>query len=137
MSGHWLTGYGQGVDPGWGAQIDGRPRTDVINQYLVVLCQYGLVGMVPFLAMNIGVIKKLVDAYKASALHSDRWLIWSLSAGFFGLAGGFMTVCLFGQPTTIYYMMIGLAAVMPTLVRQRNQMIPQCDANALDKNELF
>ena len=47
MSGHWLTGYGWGVDPGWGAIIYGRPRSDIINQYLLVLCKYGLVGLVP------------------------------------------------------------------------------------------
>lgn len=125
MSGHWLTGYGWGVDPGWGAQIDRRPRTDIVNQYLLILSGLGLAGLVPFLAMNIGVIKRLVDAYKASALQSDKWLIWCLSAGFFGLAGGFMTVCLFSQPTTIYYMMIGFAGAIPTLVGQENQMIAQ------------
>ncbi len=123
MSGHWLTGHGWGVDPGWSAQIDGRSRTDIINQYLAILNAYGLVGLVSFLAMNISVIKKLVDAYKVSTLDSDKWLIWCLSAGFFGLAGAFMTVCIWAQPNTIYYMMIGFAAVMPMLVRQENQMI--------------
>ena len=138
MSGHWLTGYGWGVDPGWSAQIDRRSHTDIINQYLAVLNAYGLVGLVPFLAIYIGVIKKLVDAYKASTLQSDKWLIWCLSAGIFGLVvGAFMSVSIFGQPTTIYYMMIGFAGVMPALVRQGNQMIPQCNTSGLDKEKLF
>jgi hypothetical protein len=124
MSGHWLAGYGWGVDPGWSAKIDMRNHTDLVaNQYLAILSGYGLVGLVPFLAMNIGVAKRLVDAFKTSALDSDRWLTWCLSAAFFGLAGGLMSAAMFGQPITIYYMMIGFAAVMPMLVTRKNQMI--------------
>lgn len=116
MSDHWLTGYGYGVDPGWYAQIDGRDHTDLVNHYVLILCFFGLVGLVPFLAMNMMVIKKLIDAYKASTLDSDKWLVWCLSGGLFGLAGALMSVSLFGQPTTIYYMMIGFAGMMPTIV---------------------
>ena len=119
MSGHWLTGFGYAVDPGWGPMIDGRAHTDTVNHYLLVLHSYGLVGLVPFLAVNIVVIKELVDAYKASILDSDKWLIWCLSAGLFGLAGAFMSVSLFGQPTTIYYMMMAFAGAMPAMINQR------------------
>jgi hypothetical protein len=119
MSGHWLTGYGQDIDTGWGPKIDGRDFVDMVNHYLLILQLYGLVGFVPFLAMNVAVVKKLVDAYKASTLDSDRWMVWCLSAGFFGLYCAFMSVSLFGQPTTIYYMMIALAGVMPTIVSKR------------------
>lgn len=116
MSGHWLTGYGYNVDPGWGPRIDGRAHTDTVNHYLLILHSYGLVGLVPFLAMNAVVLKKLVDAYKACTSDSDRWIVWCLSAGLFGLAGAFMSVSLFGQPTTIYYMMLGFVGVMPTWI---------------------
>jgi hypothetical protein len=115
MSGHWLTGYGYDVDPGWGPKIDGRNFTDTVNHYLLVLQSYGLVGLLPFLAMNIAVIKRLINAYKASISNSDRWLVWCLSAGLFGLAGALMSVSLFGQLFTIYYMMIGFAGVMPAI----------------------
>jgi len=138
MSGHWLTGYGWGVDPGWSAKIDLRNHTDLgANQYLAILSSFGLVGLVPFLAMNIGVAKRLVDAFKTSALDSDRWLIWCLSAAFFGLAGGLMSVAMVEQPTTIYYMMIGFVGVMPGIVTQPNRMIPQCNAIGRNKQELF
>lgn len=116
MSGHWLTGYGNNVDPGWGPRIDGRAHTDTVNHYLLILHSYGLVGLVPFLAMNAVVLKKLVDAYKACTSYSDRWLVWCLSAGLFGLWGAFMSVSLFGQPTTVYYMMLGFVGVMPTWI---------------------
>lgn len=118
MSGHWITGFGNDVDPGWSPRIDDRDHTDVVNHYLLILCRYGLVGLVPFLAMNIAAIKKLADAYKASILESDKWLIWCLSAGLFGLAGAMMSVSLFEQATTVYYMMIGFAGVMSAIVKK-------------------
>lgn len=120
MSGHWLTGFGYAVEPGWSSKIDGRDHTDLVNQYLLILSFYGLVGFVPFLAMNVAVVKRLVTAYKASTLDSDKWLIWCLSAGLFGLWSAFMSVSLFGQPTTVYYMIIGFAGVMPAMVNQRH-----------------
>ena len=119
MSGHWLTGFGQDVDPGWSAKIDGRGHTDIVNHYLLILSRYGLVGLVPFLAMNTVVIKKLVDAYKSSILDSDRWLVWCLSAALFGLCGAFMSVSLFGQPTTVYYILIGFCGIMPIIIGKR------------------
>ncbi|MBN1788203.1 MAG: O-antigen ligase family protein [Sedimentisphaerales bacterium] len=119
MSGHWLTGYGHGVDPGWCARIDKRKHTDLgTNQYLSILSSFGLVGFVPFLAINIVAAKRLIDVFKTTVLDSDRRLIWCLSAAFFGLAGGFMTVSIFGQPTTIYYIMLGLAGIMPLIITQ-------------------
>lgn len=115
MSGHWLTGFGYGVDPGWGPLIDGRQHTDMVNHYLLVLSRFGLAGFVPFFALNVVVVRNLVNAYKASILESDKWLIWCLSAGLFGLAGAFVSVSLFGPPVTIYYMMIAFAGVMPAI----------------------
>ncbi len=120
MSDHWLTGFGFGVDPGWGVKIDGRERTDTVNHYIFILHTYGLVGFVPFLAMNAVVVKKLVDAYRASFSASDKWLVWCLSAALFGLSGALTSVSLFGQPSTIYYMIIGFAGVMPGILSGRN-----------------
>ena len=131
MSGHWITGHGPFTDPGWGPKIMGMSGTDMVNHYLLVLSGYGLVGLVPFLAMNVAVIKKLVDAYKASILNSDKWLIWCLSASLFGLAGAFMSVSLFGPPTTIYYMMIAFAGAMPAVVAKRGSLREMTIARAL------
>jgi len=118
MSGHWLFGYN--VDPGWGRRINGLPYTDFVNQYLAILGRFGLVSFLPFLAMNVAAIKKLVDGFKVSFLESDRWLIWCLAAVFFGLAGAFMTVSIYGPPATIYYMMIAFAGVIPAIVTKQD-----------------
>jgi hypothetical protein len=132
MSGHWLAGYGWNVDPGWFAKIDMRNHTDLgSNQYIAVLSSFGLTGLIPFFAVFIGALKRLVDAFKTSTLDSDRRLIWCLSAALFGLAAGFMTVSIFGQPTTIYYMMLGFAGSMPTIITWPNQIIQRCSAIGL------
>jgi hypothetical protein len=118
MSGHWLTGFGWGVDPGWILKIypDWDKGTDMVNHYLLILSNFGLVGLVPFLAVNIAAIKKLVDSYRASMYSSDKWLVWCLSAGLFGSAVSLLSVSLYGPPITIYYLMIALCGVMPAVI---------------------
>ena len=124
MRGHWLTGFGWGVDPGWGRKIyPGTDRaTDLTNHYLVVLCRYGLVGLVPFLAVIIVAFKKLVDSYKVSMYKSDRWLVWCLSAALFGSATAFLGAYLFGPPITVYYIIVGLAGAMPAIVARPSSL---------------
>jgi len=119
MSGHWLAGFEYGVDPGWQLKIYGfHGPTDVVNQYLAVLARYGLVGFIPFLAMNIVAVKRLIEADRTSILDSDKWLIWCLAGSLFGLAGAFMTVSIFGPPVTIYYIMIAFCGVMPAITKK-------------------
>lgn len=118
MSGHWLRGFGPGVDPGWMRKIypDSDKGTDVVNHYLADLCRFGLVGLVPFLALNIAAIKKLVDSYKLSMYSSDKWLVWCLSAALFGSASAILSVALWDSPMTIYYMIVGFCGVMPAVI---------------------
>ena len=118
MSGHWLTGYGWGADPGWIVKIypDWDRRTDMTNQYLAILNHYGLIGLVPFLAVHIAAIKNLIDSYKVSMHNSDKWLVWCLSAGLFGSAAALLSVALHGPPMTVYYMMIAFCGVMPAII---------------------
>jgi hypothetical protein len=130
MSGHWLTGYGL-VDPGWSAQIDGRDHTDIVNHYILVLCRYGLIGLIPFIAIIVSAFKVIAKSFHASVLDDDRWLIWCLSAALFGLLVSMFTVSLFGPPTSIFYMLFGFCGAMPQIVRQANyQHIAMLVSNA-------
>jgi len=114
MSGHWLTGYGQG-DPGWGAKIDGRSTVDIVNHYLLILYKFGLAGLVPYLVVLAAAARRLADAFKASTSKADQWLIWCLAGAFFGVLCAMFSVSLFGQPVNVFYMILGLCAVMPEL----------------------
>ena len=118
MSGHWITGYGF-RNPNWGPKIDGRGISDVVNHYLVILCRYGLVGLIPFLVMIIAAIKKLVQSYNICNTKSNRWLVWCLSAALFGILGAMNSVMLFGAPITIFYMMLAFCGAMPVIMKGR------------------
>lgn len=116
MSNHWLTGFGYNVDPGWGPRLDGRSKTDTVNHYILELHRFGLVGLVPFLAINLAAAKRLRKAYLASALTEDRWLVWCVSGGLFGLWSAMMTVSLFGPPTTVFFMLLAFAGLLPDVL---------------------
>lgn len=120
MSGHWLTGYGVDKEPGWGPEVDGRGFTDIVNHYLLILNNFGLLGLIPFLAIGYELIKMLVNAYNSSRLDVDKWLVWCVSGTLFGISAAFMTVSLFGQSVNIFYVIIGLAACMQNMIIYEN-----------------
>jgi O-antigen ligase len=88
----------------------------LLNQFIEQLARFGLIGFIPFILMNVAVVKQLVDAAKVSFCESDKWLVWCLAAGLCGLGAAMMSVSLFGEPTNVYYLMMGFAGVMPKLV---------------------
>lgn len=116
MSGHWLFGYGYDVDPGWSALIDLRGHTDIVNHYLLILARFGLVSLIPFLVINLQAVKRLILAFKITPFKGDKWMVWSVASIMVALFAVFFTVSLFGQPRTIYFMMLALCAGMPVIV---------------------
>lgn len=125
MSGHWLFGYPFGTDPGWGPKIVGLKYTDMVNHYLVILYKNGLVGLLPFLMVICAAIKKLIESFGTCMTGADRWLVWCLAGGLFGILGAMNSTSLFGPPVTVFYIMLACCGVMPALVRQTNQMMPR------------
>jgi hypothetical protein len=130
MSGHWLVGYGMDTEAAneasamWAAKIDNRPDVDMVNEYLLIVFQFGLIALVPFLAMIYATIKKLKEAWKVSLSDADKWLIWCLSASIVGLLLAFFTASLHaGQPTILFFILIGLCGVMPLITADENNRL--------------
>ena len=119
MSGYWLTGFGF-VDPGWGANIDMRSYTDMVNHYLLILSRFGIVGFIPFCGIIATAILCLYKAFRMAIFESDRWFIWCLGCGLLGLLGGLNSVSLFGQPRTVFFMILGFSGAMPLIVTKAN-----------------
>lgn len=117
MSGHWITGYGSGVDPGWCAVIDQRNHTDLCNHFIMILSYFGLVGLVPFLAVLWGAFKHLAESFKSCYCNPDRKLVWALSSALFGVVGVMNSVGLFGKINTIFFIVLGFCGCMPVLVK--------------------
>jgi O-antigen ligase len=130
MSGHWLIGYGHATEEAamasadWGGRIDGRYRVDMVNEYLLILFRYGFIALIPFLAMIYATIKKLIEAWRMSLLDADKWMIWCLAASFAGLLIGFCTTSLHaGQPTILFFILLGLCGVMPLIISDNNNIM--------------
>lgn len=118
MRGHWLFGYGM-ADPMWCENIDMRNHTDMVNQYLLVLCRFGLVGFIPFCAIIAVAIKKLFKNFWEVNSESDIWLVWCLAAALFGVLTAFNSVSLLSQPLTLFFMMLGLCVILPAKLAGR------------------
>ena len=116
MSGHWVTGHGFETDPGWGPKIDGRRTTDIVNHYLLVLSHSGLVGFLPFFAAYALALQKAFRSCKLSGHNADDWLAWSLGAGLSGLAFALVSVSLYDNNKSIFYMLLAFCQAMPTIV---------------------
>jgi hypothetical protein len=117
MSGYWLTGYGFGnVDPDWGSKIDGN-ATDIVNHYILILYRFGLIGLIPFLAIVVGASKALIEAYQVCTFETVRWLIWCLAGALFGVLFAMNSTSLFGQAITVFYILLALCGSMSRVVR--------------------
>jgi hypothetical protein len=123
MRNHWLTGYGY-RDPNWGPRLDGRSYSDVVNHYLVILCRYGLVGLIPFLIIIFVAAKRLVQAWKFNHPPRDMWLLWCFAGAMFGNLLAMNTVMLFGPPRTIFYLMLALSVAIPAILVRDNVVVP-------------
>ena len=130
MSGHWLTGYGLATDDSlkagleWAAKIDNRDHLDGVNEYVCIVFQFGLIALVPFLAMVCAAIKRLTEALKISLSDSDRWLVWCVFGSLAGILVALFTVSLSGaQPTNLFFILIGLCGVMPLITADENRRL--------------
>lgn len=115
MTGHWLTGYGL-VDPGWGPSLDGRAHTDLVNHYLMVLSLYGLVGLAPFLGILVCAFARLRESFTQAKTEAERWMVWTPMSTLVALIVTFMSVSLFAQTQTVFFIMLGFCANMPILI---------------------
>jgi len=130
MSGNWLLGYGidneaaQKASLEWAAKIDGRDHVDMVNQYLLILFRFGLVGLIPYFALIVATIKELIIAFRTSLSSYDKWLMWCLAGSLIGLLVAFFSVSLHGgQSTTFFFIMLGLCGAMPLIISDENSCL--------------
>lgn len=114
MTGHWWEGYGLvGADPeglGW-------ENWDLTNQYIGTLARFGLLGILPFLAVIVASLVRLRKAFiLARHNNADRWVIWCLLASMTGILVAMNTVSLFDQSGNLFYILLGLCGAMPAVV---------------------
>lgn len=88
----------------WGAQIDGRAIVDVVNQYLIVALRGGIIGLILFLVINVGIVLKSFElGRKEKGYLRIAWVVISLNFG--GLTVGY-----FNPVENLIYLYFGIAA---------------------------
>ncbi|MFX0199830.1 MAG: O-antigen ligase family protein [Candidatus Hodarchaeota archaeon] len=123
MKDHWFTGHGL---VGLGEQ---NPNTgfdwehqDLVNVYIGILACFGLIGLIPYLGVNILYYKWLHRAFTTTLYEADRWLIWSFASTMIGWNIALMTVGAFGV-NTFLHILIAMISNLPLIVTHSSQSL--------------
>ncbi|MBN1866618.1 hypothetical protein JW916_04940 [Candidatus Sumerlaeota bacterium] len=125
MSGHWLAGFGYvGINPNSeevnvAAGFDWVHR-DFTSVYIDLLAQFGLLGLVPFLVLTVLYYRRLYVASFCIGGREDAWFLWCFAAGLFGWTMATFTVTLVAQTRGLFFLLLGVAANMPPILREAN-----------------
>ena len=104
MKGHWLVGYGLvGIGEEEGANEDfDWEHQDLVNIYIGILATTGLLGLLPYLCLNILYYKWLFQLFAAASSFSTKWLVWCFLGALFGWNVAMLTVGAFGVNTHLH-----------------------------------
>jgi hypothetical protein len=108
MNDHWLFGYGYGVDPMWCINVDGRQKTDMVNHYLLILSQFGLLGFVPFMGLIWQSLKNIYNKLPSLKDNTKAWRNWIAGSTLLGIFLSINSVSLFGSPVNMLFIMFAL-----------------------------
>lgn len=133
MRDHWIFGYGYvGIGPGNDNTNFHWRHQDLTNIYIGFLARYGLVGLIPFLVLNVLFYFRLYKAAKLTRNRENEWIIWCLAAALVGWNGGMMTVGALQQNENFFYMFVAMCNNMPLIMaRGATAAVP---AHAKDKS---
>ena len=104
---YWLVGIGNESINHWGKLIDGRKHVDVVNNYIIIAIQSGLLGLFLFVAAHALAIRKAIVAFKDSSEATHGRMIFGWSACILAVDAASMSVGLFGPPLLISYLLLG------------------------------
>jgi len=124
MPGHWLLGHGLQTPEefqGWGWSID--------NNYLVILMQYGRVGLIVWIGLFVAVVlhggKAVWCGYDTSYVRMTRAVV----IGLFGIMMTQLSVALFSTAHVMFWLMLGLAVGGAQNCRREYRRIKQTVAS--------
>lgn len=114
MKGHWLFGFGYvGIGPG---SINNATFTwehrDFTNIYIGYLATTGLVGLIPYLLINILYYARLVQAGKLAKTVSDKWLVWCFATLMLSWNVSMFTVAPVSQTNQLLHIFIAVCCCL-------------------------
>jgi hypothetical protein len=126
MDGHWVFGYGYvGVGPGTDNSNFPFLYRDLVNIYIFYLVRYGLVGLAPFIALNVLYYRRLVQAAVIARTYADKWTIWCFGTALVSWNVAMMTVGALAQTEIFFAMLLGIACNLPVIMAAESvQSVP-------------
>jgi hypothetical protein len=115
---YWAFGYGGRTLDSWGPDIDGRGIVDMVNNYLIAATSGGLLAMILYIAIKIGVLVSLVRCYQRGE-PAIKTVAFGLASLLIGLSFSELSVGLFGPPLLLSYISMGFAVSCSEWVEQR------------------
>lgn len=120
---YWMYGYGF-TEPGWGWDINGLKKTDVVNDYVYQAVLYGLGGLAVYVIAQAQAIATAVQRFRLTRDAWGRSLCWASASALIGLMASSWSVALFGQLTTFYFCLLGVLGSLPVLVPRVTGAMP-------------
>lgn len=101
-----LIGVGDGSVRHWGMLVDGRIFVDLVNEYVLVAINSGLVGLFIRVGIQAVAIRECVRMYRRGDADEKR-LAFGLAATLLAVMMGGMSVGSFGPPLLLGYILLG------------------------------
>ncbi|MEZ6171869.1 MAG: hypothetical protein R3B58_02715 [Phycisphaerales bacterium] len=105
---YWAVGVGSNFPHHWGQQIDTRQHVDVVNNFIIVALNGGLLGLALYCGSAIGSIRNAIRCYKQSTSKSHRVTSFCLACTVIAILVASMSVGLFGGQMIMYYFLIAM-----------------------------
>lgn len=115
---YWTVGYGL-VDPGWGPLIDGRDKTDGVNDYIVHGILYGMPGLIAHVLVLVVALRAVIQAHATAASAWTRSFSWAVGSAMVGLIFAQWSVSLFTYMESLFYVLIGMHGAANAIARPR------------------
>jgi hypothetical protein len=106
---YWAFGYGL-VDPGWGREIQGLEITDIVNHYVLIASECGIICLAIFISIFFLCFKGICRFSKVTTDPDNQSFCWVLGTVLVALVTVMWSVSLFGPPLSLLYIIFGMAA---------------------------
>jgi hypothetical protein len=120
VSEFWLVGVGSNWPLHWGVMIDNRESIDIVNHFLIVALNGGLLALVLYVASHYLAFSYLITLWKSDVGIPLRLVAFNLGCVLFAMDFSSMTVSFFGPPLLISYVLLGLIVAITQMRKVRD-----------------
>lgn len=124
LSEYWLLGFGGRTPHYWALEIDGRLHVDLVNQYVIVATNGGLLALAAYLGTIVGSIRAAARVAKQRADPAASQVGFLFVCVLLAIALATMSVGLFGPPMLLTNVLMGAMISLPAAMGVRSVRSP-------------